>query len=350
VDSDEEDIMANEIQSIVTAKAPAKVILSGEHAVVYGMPAIAIAVDRYVTTSLQFANSSAEIKFNFVNTKQEQSTTAAQLAELQTVVEQRYQKYLAGQCDIGEVLQHPVELLQYAYIYLLEQLHGKPIGGSEIKVELTAPLGCGMGTSAGVILSLMRVLANHAGVTLTPGQYLEFGRTIENLQHGKSSGLDLYISLNGGCHFFFEGKATKRNLPQFPLTLINTGKPLTTTGECVAYAKKYFQKSNIADDFSEITLVMDLALQQNNFAAVQECVRENHSLLKYIGVVPEKVANFIAAVEREGGAAKVSGAGAVRGDNAGIVWVVGAVPADLVNEYGYSTINVNGDHNGLQLL
>ena len=44
-------------------------------------------------------------------------------------------------------------------------------------------------------------------------------------------------------------------------------------------------------------------------------------LLDYIGVVPTPSARFVAAVEETGGAAKISGAGAVAGDNGGAMVV-----------------------------
>ena len=113
---------------------------------------------------------------------------------------------------------------------------------------------------------------------------------------------------------------------------------------------KYFKNSEIADDFAEVTTAMDLALQQSDLSAVQECIRKNHQLLKYIGVVPNKVAKFIEQVEELGGAAKISGAGAVSGNNAGIVLVVGETAIiDIANKYGYEILPVQGELSGLRI-
>lgn len=343
--------MSAKLQSIaITARAPGKIILSGEHAVVYGKPALAVAVNRFVETTIS-PHLDHEIEFEFMHDKLSHALTLQELQILRTKMDKRYQDFIAGKCNIKNVIHNPLELIQYAFIYLAENLSLTIKDGLKIQVQSTLPIGCGMGASAAVILSLMHALINCFSCSLVVDKYLHFGREIENLQHGKSSGLDLFLSLHGGCYFFVDGNMSQRNLPNIPLVLVNTGKPQTSTGECVAAIAKYFQNGEIADDFAEVTTVMDLALQQGNLPAVQECIRENHQLLKYIGVVPGKVAKFIAEVEELGSAAKVSGAGAVSGANAGIVLVVGdAAVVDIAKEYGYEILPVQGELSGLQIL
>jgi mevalonate kinase len=335
---------------VITARAPGKIILSGEHAVVYGKPALAAAVNRFVETTIS-ERSDNKIQFEFMHDKLSHVLTLQELQVLQTEMDKHYQDFIAGKCHIKSVIHNPLELIQYAFIYLVENLSLIIKDGLKIQVQSTLPIGCGMGASAAVILSLMHALVNYFGCALAVEKYLYFGREIENLQHGRSSGLDVFLSLHGGCYFFIDGDMSVRNLPNIPLVLVNTGKPQTSTGECVAAIAKYFQNGEIADDFAEVTTVMDVALQQNNLPAAQQCIRENHQLLKYIGVVPDKVSKFIAAIEELGSAAKISGAGAVSGSKAGIVLVVGeAEVADLAKEYGYEILPVQGEPSGLQII
>jgi mevalonate kinase len=336
----------------ITARAPGKIILSGEHAVVYGGPALAVAVNRFVETTISHSQYlEHKIKFEFMHDKLKHALTLQELHLLRAKIDKRYQDFIAGKCNIVDVIHNPLELIQYAFIYLVENLSLTIQGSLKIQLQSTLPMGCGVGASAAVILSLMHALVNYFSCSLALDKYLHFGRKIENLQHGRSSGLDLFLSLHGGCYFFLDGNMSQRNLPNIPLILVNTGKPQSSTGECVASIAKYFQHGEIGDDFAKVTTVMDLALKQDNLLAVQECIRENHQLLKYIGVVPGKVAKFIAKVEELGSAAKVSGAGAISGVNAGIVLVIGeAAIVDIAKEYGYEILPLQGELRGLQIV
>lgn len=335
---------------VVTAQAPGKIILSGEHSVVYGRPAYALAINRFVTTTIT-SQPGYGIWFEFLNNELKQVVTIQELQNLKTQISKRYRKFTAGKCQIKEVLHNPLELIQYAFIYLVENLFLTVKGGLKIQVDLTLPIGCGMGASAAVILSLTHALVNYYGHALTVDKYLYFGREIENLQHGRSSGLDLFLSFNGGCYFFAGGSVSKRNLPNIPFVLVNTGKPETSTGECVEKVAKYLQNGALIDEFSRATLALDLALQQNNLETVKQCVDNNHELLMGIEVVPKKVADFIAEVKMRGNAAKVSGAGAIYGDNAGVVLVVGEEEiSDIVTKYSYTILSVQGESSGLCLV
>lgn len=291
--------------------APGKVILSGEHAVVYGKPALATSVNRFVKTNIS-ARLDDKIQFN---------DRILTLQELHT-----YSK---------------TELIYHAFIYLVENLSLDIKRGLKIQVESTLPIGCGMGSSAAIIISLMRALTNYFNLSLSEDKYLHFGREIENFQHdGKSSGVDVFLSLHGGCYFINGENRIKRNTPNIPITLVNTGKPQSSTGECISAAAKYFQGDSITEDFAKVTTAMDIALQQDNLSDVMQCIRENHKLLKYIEVVPDKVCKFISAIEGLGNAAKISGAGAVSGSNAGIVLVVVGETEilDIIREYGYEIL------------
>ena len=335
---------------VIAASAPGKVILSGEHSVVYGCPALAMAVDRFATTTIT-EQQGCGVWFEFLNDGLKHVTTMHELQALKIEISKRYRKFTVGKCQIKDVVRSPLELIQYAFIYLVENLFLEIKGGLKIQVEITLPMGCGMGASAAVISSLIHALAEYCGHTLTVDKCLYFGREIENLQHGRSSGLDLFLSLHGGCYFFVAGDAAVRNLPDFPFILVNTGKAKSSTGECVEKVANKLQNADFAESFTQATLGIDKALQKNDLAMFQMGVQQNNILLNELGVVPGKVAEFISAVEARGNAAKVSGAGAVYGDSAGIVLVIGDKDIfDIVKQFGYETLLVNGEHSGVSLV
>jgi mevalonate kinase len=323
---------------VTIAQAPAKLILSGEHAVVYGYPALAMAINQYARVTILPQETNA-IHFSFVNLNIHNNFTWKQLVDFKKEILQR------------RVLQHPNELLQYAFIYFAEALSIKNATGIEIVVDSSLPIGCGLGSSATTVVSLLHAVCNYYALKVALDDYLVLCREVESLQHGTSSGLDLFMSIHGGYYFCEGQKFMPRALPFFPFDVINTGKPSSTTGEAVHHAASFFKNSSSGADFAEVTSAMDLAIKGKNFFALLDCMRENHRLLQHIGVVPAKVSQFVAQIEELGGAAKISGAGAVRGDNAGVVIALGGPELkQLVAKYGYTIMHVQSEKNGVSII
>ncbi len=354
-------------QFSATARAPGKLILSGEHAVVYGHPAIALAVNRYAESTVRSSGTtssgtkrpqsvfSPSVFFNFLNLKYAKSFTLSTLFSLKHELQNQYHAFLEGKCGIRDVLKRPFELLQFTVSNLLEKGNITPNSGIEVQTSSNIPIGYGMGSSAASVMSTLFALAKFYDLDFDPSSFLNLGKEAENLQHGKSSGLDLHLVLTGGCLKFEQGKTEKRPIPKFPLMIVETGKPESTTGQCVASVAKHFEKTNIGRDFADVTLSFDKAEKMPD---IKECIRANHTLLNKIGVVTPKVQEFIHSVEKEGCAAKICGAGSIQGDAAGIVLLV-TDPLDpeeekralrLINNFGYSFQKVQGDLCGTRLV
>jgi mevalonate kinase len=331
--------------------APGKLILSGEHAVVYGHPALAMAVNRYASATAT-PQVAPNVSFDLLDLAYQRCFSVSGLHSIKSRIKRKYQRFVRGDFKIRDVLRQPFELAQIAFTLFFEILNIKLTQGIKIRVESTIPIGCGMGSSAATILSIVHAIANHLQVEMTPEMFLRLGLEAENMQHGYSSGLDLQISLYGGCQYMEDGSMHQRNLPSVPLYLVNTGQPLSSTGECVVSAASYFKTSSIGQDFAAVTTAMDKALQTHNVIDLQHSIRGNHDLLLDIGVVPGRVANFIKEVAQGGGAAKICGAGAVAGSNAGMVLVViedEAALTDLCARYHYSVLPVIGEARGVHV-
>lgn len=341
------------MRRLARARAPAKLILSGEHAVVYGKPALAMAT-HYYTESIAEANLSLSrrIAFRMPQLQYAKQLTLAALNKLKRRIRQDYQAFLAGECGIRDVLKKPVELMQFTVANLLD-LSQAMIQSMHVQSHSTIPIGCGMGSSAALVMSTLRAVAALFDLELDTEAYVRLGIDAENLQHGYSSGLDIQLIWQGGCVYFQAGKAMARTASALPLYGVNTGKPLSTTGECVMHARKHFLRSHIAEDFEAVTNALDLAFTENNHVAVQQGIRENHRLLCQIGVVPESVRNFITALEKVGAAAKICGAGAVKGGGAGMVLVVPETRESIqpiIDAFGFSIERIQGDSYGTHLL
>ena len=333
------------------AIAPGKLILTGEHAVVYDKPAIAMAIDRSAQSVILPSDAADEFLFELQDLSQSESFTLRALRELKNRLAKNYRLFLEGKLGIREVLYKPIELFQFAFITILDGLHLKVANGVKIQLHSNIPIGCGMGSSAATVLSVLRGVGHYFRVEFRPEWYQAYSLEAENLQHGHASGVDTYISLNGGCARFQKGEAQKLPLPRMPMHLVHTGVPETTTGECVSRVREKFGDSHIWDDFEAVANAMEKALASNQLEDIQSCIRENNRLLADIGVVPGRVREFISEVENTGAAAKICGAGAVGGDKGGIVMVCSEqAPKQLCDKYGYNIVSVRGEPLGARIV
>lgn len=344
------------MKKILAARSPAKLILSGEHSVLYGHEALAIAVNRYAESRIS-SHLLPKIVFHFLNLDYARSFTLQALTVLKHRLQEQYYDFLQGNCSIREVLKMPFELLQFAVSNVLEKMNIALPHGIEIHTSSNIPMGCGMGSSAASVMSIIFALAHFLKIDIlpsldtSPSRFLTLGKEAENLQHGRSSGLDLQLALQGGCLQFKEGKVEKRFQPDLSFTVVQTGKPETTTGQCVMDVAPYFNKENMGKHFACVTLAMAVALEQGNMEEMKRLVQENHRLLQYIGVVPLKVSAFIDDIEKRGGAAKICGAGATAGQKGGVVWVLcDEDVSDIIDHYQFEMLKVKGDFGGTTCL
>lgn len=343
---------------LISARSPGKLILSGEHAVVYGKPALAMATHYYTQSSatIKAPSTFGRIGFQLSNLRYAGRLTRTTLTRLKERIKQDYHGFLQGELGIREVLKKPFELIQFtvANVMDLSLSLGQSLDrGLDVRSHSTIPIGCGMGSSAALIMSTLKVVAQALHLNLNQDDFLRLGKEAENAQHGYSSGLDLHLCWQGGMIRFENGQVSTRVLPLSPLYLVNTGQPASTTGECVAKVRSHFDNGMKAEAFAAVTTHLDRALQQSDTLGIHRAVKENHQLLKAIGVVPERVVDFIEQIEAVNGVAKTCGAGAIYGNQAGMVLVLGEDVEALKRvamKFGYSFELVQGDESGTVLL
>lgn len=331
-------------------RTPGKLILSGEHAVVHGHPAIAMAVNRFTEASTR-KTSPLHLSFNLIPLNFKRQFTLNTLRKLKKDLQFKYHQFRLGEHSIRDVLKKPFELTLFTAINLIDQLKLNFPFGIDIATDSTIPVGCGMGSSASSVVSVLHVLTEFLDLDIDLEEYITLGTESENLQHGYSSGLDLHIAYHGGCIRYEQGQIETRTMPTFPMQLVHTGKPESTTGDCVTHAAEHFKDPAIGKAFSNVTNALDHALQDNNVKNIQNCITENHRLLNRIGVVPEKVNAFIAEIEKHGAAAKVCGAGSIHGDPAGMVLVTSNDDiSELTESFGYTTLAIQGETHGTRVV
>ena len=280
------------------------------------------------------------------------ASTVSALKSLRERLSYDYHRFLAGKCTIKEVIRKPFELLQFSVTNLLENLNINLPSGMEIKVNSSIPMGCGLGSSSALVISTLYAVIKLLGIELDYSKFINMSRQAENLQHGKSSGLNLHLSAYGGIKKFQNGQTQDLSGFDFPFYIVNTGSPISSTGECVAQVSNTLKDPGLLNEFENTLQHIESAINSNNIIDFKTGIRKNHELLTKIGVVPDKVQSFIRDIECANGASKVCGAGSVAGNNAGAVIVLGEREKlqAISKEYNYNLEEINLDFRGAHLV
>lgn len=336
------------MSSTIYSRAPGKLILSGEHAVVYGQPALATAVDRYITASLRPGGDGVEVRLPAFSVLMRFGCD--ELALLRGSIAQRYRRYLEGELPVGEVLGDPLRLLPFAIATAAHAAGRQLVPPAELTVDFELPIGSGMGSSAAGGLAVLAACRAWLSLPLDPATLFRDSLACEQLQHGHPSGVDSWICAHGGAVRFQRDTRQPVDLPPLPLRFLHTGTPASSTGTCVSQVRERFGQQHDWAPFGRCTEAIEQALQRDDRDVLCEAIRANHRLLQAIGVVPEPVAQLIAAIEARGGAAKICGAGSVKGCNAGMVMVCCDEPLqDLITRYHLTDYPLQGDRDGTRL-
>ncbi len=308
------------------ASAPGKAILSGEYSVLFGAPALAVALQqrlrvKYTPDTLP--------RLSWLGPDRVHELALEKFSSLRHRLDNAFEGYLRGERSISEILSRPAELVFYTVdmARILGSLKSLPRGKVDISSDI--PVGSGMGSSAALLAALLSLFSTFKDRNELIAQV----RHCERLQHGKGSLIDAATVCMGGMVRVVRDTAeqvTGLNQSLDHFYWIHTGTPSTGTGVCVDQVRRHFEGSEIWSEFAEVTENMQQAMIQG--IDISDLIRVNQQLLNRIGVVPASVASLIEQIEQRSGAAKISGAGAVSGDAGGLV--VAYMPESNPGELG----------------
>lgn len=271
------------------AHAPGKAILFGEHAVVYGRPAIAVPVTEVQAT--------ARVEPGKVG--QGVIVVAPDLGS----------RIRLREAEESEPLACIVRLT-------LDQVKAEPDPDLTITVTSTVPVARGMGSGAAVSTAIVRALSRHFDYWLTSRAISDLVFQTEILYHGTPSGIDntvisfekpIYYVKDEGWEVFWVGEP-------FLLVIADTGV-VSSTREVVADLRRRHQAaptrhSFAFDQIGEVVVAARASIEQGQIETLGRLMDENHDLLQRLGVSCAELDRLVATA-RSGGAlgAKMSGAG-----------------------------------------
>ena len=315
-------------------RAPGKVILSGEHSVVYGAPALVVAIEAYTEVWFEPIHLSHGLQTAFESLSEGQLYPLDLLKTFKQRLDSRFDRFLRGDLAVQNILQRPDDLAVYTMSALLQLLpvpggqpnHRLPVPG-RLHSSSALPLGAGMGSSAAIIGATIVLYEHLLKRPQTMSDRFEQVRFCERLQHGKGSAVDAAAVTYGGINRVQNGAVSVPSLANMDQLWqgegwyrVLSGSPVTSTGECVSAVRQMFGSDHaLWQSFEDCTDALQLALE--NGQSPLAALRENHQLLSRLRIVPTTATHFIDAIEASGGAAKICGAGAVRGEKAGVILV-----------------------------
>jgi mevalonate kinase len=282
----------------VIASAPAKIILLGEHFVVYGEPAIVMAIDKRVYARVE---------------KRNDNRLHVRSMDLNLEVFFENGSFRVEQGDLKEA-KTKLEPVKQAIEKVMEK-HGQHVG-LDIEINSTVPVGAGLGSSAAVIAATTAATGAILDVKLSKEDILRITYTAEKIVHGTPSGVDPAISTMGGTMLFqmdtgFKPLEVKTNIP---LIIGDTGVERSTRVQ-VEKVRDLVDKyprvtEHLMNAAREIVLRAIEALKENDLETLGTMMNINHALLYGIGVSDESLER-LANVARKAGAlgAKLTGAG-----------------------------------------
>ncbi|MGY5151028.1 MAG: mevalonate kinase [Candidatus Nitrosopumilus sp. bin_6a] len=268
------------------ASSPAKVILFGEHFVVYGVKAILCAINKRITVSAEtIKENKISIKSNIGNLELEPNK---EISEIDSPLKPIY--------------------------YLANKLIKNQNTGIRIKIESDIPLGVGLGSSSACCVAGAGAISRLFKKT-SKEEILELAIEAEKTIFENTSGADCTVCTYGGIIEYDKKNGFNKieSEPNFHLVIANS-KIEHSTKSIVENVKQFKEKneekfSTLCDKESKLVEDILELLKNNNIMEIGQRINENQEYLETIGVSNEKLQRMIKIGQDKSFGAKITGAG-----------------------------------------
>ncbi len=282
---------------IAEATAPGKIILFGEHSVVYKGPAILLAVDRRATVTA----SRRDDKKIYIDSED---------LGFSGFFDEGNYTAVTGKAWRGRNM----SALEVAARNVMKHLGVD--SGVNLKVRSMIPIAVGLGSSAAVCVATTAAIGELFDGNLTKEKISELSFEGEKVIHGNPSGADNSVATFGGIMRFERGVGLKRLQLDEPLPFIigNTRKKRSTRNMVENVKAIKDRNPEIVDPIiytmASLSQVGLDALLRRDVGKLGDLMNLNQGLLSAIGVSTIELDDLIYVARQEGAlGAKLTGAG-----------------------------------------
>ena len=308
------------------AKAPGKIILFGEHFVVYQNKAILGAINKYATVTSEKTNTDNIL----VSSSLGQSSI--QKDEDVSNIEKKFRPFF----------------------YIAKQVIEKNNfdKGITIKIESDIPIGAGLGSSSACCVAAAASILNLFNIT-DEKEVLELAINAEKTIFPNTSGADCTVSVSGGIIEYQKEKGFSKieTENEFNFIIIDS-EQVHSTDKVVERVRKF--KEDNSDVFTElcseeerlIAKALD-SMKKNDLETIGKCMAQNQMFLEQIGVSNDELLSITKEIEKITFGAKITGAG-----DGGCIIALTQKDDDLseyVNTTKYQTYQVTIQKTGMQV-
>jgi mevalonate kinase len=287
---------------MTASSAPGKVYLFGEHAVVYGEPAVPCAIERRATVTVE---------------RREDGATQVHADDL--TLDGFTVTYRAESDDRPDV-DVPTPLVEAAMGYVdgairqARDAADAPGAGFDVTIESDIPLGAGLGSSAAVVVAAIDAMTRELGVTLDAREVADRAFQVEyDVQDGQASRADTFCSAVGGAVRVEGDDCGTIEAPNLPFVVGYDGGA-GDTGQLVAGVRRLREEypfaRNTVSAIGDIVRQGEQALADGDLESLGRLMDFNHGLLEALGVSSRSLDDMVwSAREADALGAKLTGAG-----------------------------------------
>lgn len=296
--------------STVAARAPAKAILLGEHAVNRGAPALAASVGLYATCTATIPPDASD-GYLFRGAGRRATASREEILALGAAVDswRAREDYGAIQSLAARDFFGPAK-------YVLAALGDALPRGMDVSFETEIPASSGLGSGGATFVALAAAVARLLDLDAGPRGVAGWARRGDVVAHGGvASGLDTQTSLYGGV-IRYTAEAEGQPVPCHPGLRLVTGNTgvVAATSEVNGRVRRWLaERPSRLHHFQEIGLLArhaEIALRDGDWPELGHLMNLNGLILERIGVsCPELERLVEAALEAGALGAKLSGSG-----------------------------------------